>query len=300
MNTAPDTPPTDQPPAPPQPFGRRARVLATLVLGGALVGLLHEMLALGIRHVVDAGQWRARYAMEYHVWRWISVGMGALLGTVAGYYMMTGLQHVPVRTGLRWCLFPVLLVSLPLALFTRRADLAGLAAAYVFLVTVSLVDSFGRTGGGDPIPFGWAALLRLCLRALVWMVVVVMVSFWVVNAVVGYREALQRGDVHRVKRDLGEILSMAGIEVGEAAKWEKDRLEAALSNLGTEASGSVLLATRPEAGEMLLFRKPARLWERNAEAALEARGDASLLEFVYDPTNGTFSQGVVGLYHREK
>lgn len=299
MNTAPDTPPTDQT-ATRLPFVRSALLFATLVLGGALVGFLHEMLALGIWHVVDAGQWRARYAMEYHMWRWINVAMGALLGTVSGYYMMTGLQHVSVRTGLRWCLFPVLLVSLPVALFTRRPELAGLAAAYVFLVTVSLLDSYGRRGGRDPIPFGWTALVRRCLRALVWMVGVVIVSFWVANAVVGYREALQRGDVHRVKRDLGEILSMAGLEVGEVAKWDKDRLEAVLSDLDTEASGSVLLVTRPEAGEMLLFRKPTKLWERNAEAALEARGDAGLLEFVYDPTNGTFSPGVVGLYYREK
>ena len=126
MTTHATTPPADSAAVPPQPFGRRARVLATLVLGGALVGLLHEMLALGIWHVVDAGQWRARYAMEYHVWRWISVGMGALLGTVAGYYMMTALQHVPVRTGLRWWLLPVLLFLLPFALFTRRGDMAGL------------------------------------------------------------------------------------------------------------------------------------------------------------------------------
>lgn len=80
----------------------------------------------------------------------------------------------------------------------------------------------------------------------------------------------------------------------------RQRLKVLLSGLDAETSGRVLLVTRPEAGEMLLYRKPTTLWERNAEAALEARGDAGLLEFVYDPTNGTFSPGVVGLYYREK
>lgn len=217
MTTHATTPPADSAAVPPQPFGRRARVLATLVLGGALVGLLNDMMSFGVWRVLDPELWRVEIATEYFVVGWIGVGLGALLGAVAGVLMMTGLQHVSLRQGLTWCLVPVLVFSLQVSLYTRRVEWGWVVAA----------------AHGDDASFG----------------------------------------------------------------WDQARLEAVLKDREREASGRVLLAAGHGGREMLLYMEPRKPWETNAAAALAARGSRSLVDFVYDPTNGITSRGVLGLYH---
>lgn len=297
MTTHATTPPADSAAVPPQPFGRRARVLATLVLGGALVGLLNDMMSFGVWRVLDPELWRVEIATEYFVVGWIGVGLGALLGAVAGVLMMTGLQHVSLRQGLTWCLVPVLVFSLQVSLYTRRVEWGWAVAALVFLVTAAQLDTHGRAGGRAS--HGLGAFLRRGLRFIPQMLAVAVVALCLMDCVVSYRLFVAHlSDVWRGMRELRGVAVVAAAHGDDASfGWDQARLEAVLKDREREASGRVLLAAGHGGREMLLYMEPRKPWETNAAAALAARGSRSLVDFVYDPTNGITSRGVLGLYH---
>lgn len=296
MNTAPDTPPTDQVAAR-LAFVRSALLPVALALGGALVGLVHESLSMRIWTVVGDPDARIARLSEVRVWGGVNVTLGAALGLLIGLVLLRGPVRVPPGEWLRRCFLPTLLLPLPLAAVPgwAGAALAGGVSAFVFLLTSDRLVRLHREDGTVPSPARSAAV------ALAWMVPVLLVSCEYASGVTAYAEARQRSRVARIKYDLRRILSMAEVEADGAvgpAGWTNESLAAVLAGLEPETSGTVRMATRPTRGETLLYRAASEPWELPAERALGESSDGSLIEFVYDPTNGTFSQGLVGLYHR--